>query len=208
MADPTSVIVADDHPMIASGVAETIGRQPGLRLDGCAANGRDAVALFADVRPDIALFDIHMPDLDGVEATRRVHAFDPSARVILFTSFEEELDVRRGLEAGVAGFLSKAAPESELVHCLSTVARGGKYFSASVGRIVANWLSPGALSDRELQILQLVASGDCNKRVARSAGITEGTTKSHLKNIFRKLGASSRTEAVNTAMKRGIIRIA
>lgn len=206
-AEPVSVMVADDHPMIVQGLRDLIAGVAGLRFAGDASDGQEAVATFMRVRPDIVLLDVQMPHLDGIEATRRIRAIDRNARVIVLTSFGGEEDIRQALQAGAMGYLLKSAPRCEVLACIAAVAAGRKYLMPEVSIKLASWFSSSALSARELEILGLLAHGHCNKTIARSAGITEGTVKSHLKHIFGKLGVSSRTAAVNSAIRRGVVKI-
>jgi DNA-binding NarL/FixJ family response regulator len=194
--------------MIVQGLRDTVTADDRLHCVGQVANGQQAVEAYGRLRPDIVVLDLQMPVLDGFEATKQIRAIDPSARVISFTCLDGEEDVRRAVQAGVTGYLLKTASVSDVVTCIRSVASGRTYYAVEIGRQLASWVASDALSDRELQILRLVAEGHCNKTIARAKQITEGTTKSHLKHIFRKLGVSSRTAAVHAAMKRGVVRLA
>ena len=207
-AAPVTVLVADAQPMIVQGLRHTIAGDPGLLCVGDVADGTQAVEAFRLLRPDVVMLDLLLPSQDGFDATARIRDIDRSARIVVFTRLDGEDDVRRAVQAGVCGYLPKTASTSEVIACIRTVASGRTFYAPEIGRKLASWVANDALSDRELQILRLVAEGHCNKMIARAKHITEGTTKSHLKQIFRKLGVSSRTAAVHTAIKRGVVRFA
>ena len=203
----TTVLVADSHPMIVHGLRETIAADRRLSFAGNAGNGEEAVEAFRRSRPDVVVLDIQLSLHDGIETTRRIRALDPDARVVVFTSLHGEEDIRKAIQAGAIGYLLKTASEHEVIACIVAAAEGRTSYASEVGAQLASWVASDALSTRELQILRLVAEGLCNKTIARVENITEGTTKSHLKHIFRKLGVSSRTAAVHAAMKRGVVRL-
>lgn len=207
-AAPITVLIADSQPMIVEGLRNTIGGDLGLRCVGDVEDGTQAVEAFRLLRPTVVLLDLLLPTQDGFEATAQIRTIDPSARIVVFTRLDGEDDVRRAVQAGVSGYLPKTASASGVIACLRSVASGRTCYAPEIGRRLASWVANDALSDRELQILRLVAEGHCNKMIARAKHITEGTTKSHLKQIFRKLGVSSRTAAVHTAIKRGVVRVA
>jgi two-component system NarL family response regulator len=204
---PISVVVADDHPLILSGLKDVIGDEPSLQLIGVASNGRLAVELYLKLRPQVLVIDLNMPECSGLEAIEQIRQADSHARIVILTSYDGEEDIYKGLAAGAKAYLLKDAPSEILVECIRTVAAGRKYIPSSVAAKLAGRFDSNQLSPRELEILHLVAAGKSNKRIARETGITEGTTKFHLNNIFSKLDVHSRTEAVNLAMRRGIVKL-
>jgi DNA-binding NarL/FixJ family response regulator len=194
-----SILIADDHTMVRSGLAATIGQDPGFRIVGAAANGLEAVELFQSLRPDVVLMDINMPHLSGVQATDQIRNIDPAARIIILTSYDDEEDICQGLRAGARGYLLKDSSADEIIECLLAVHSGRTK--------LAEHLDFTPLSNREKDILELISAGKSNKRIARSAGISEGTVKFHVNNILSKLRVSSRTEAVTVALKRGMVKM-
>jgi len=202
----TSVMIADDHRMIVYGLRETITLAEGLEVAGCAHDGDDAVDLYFRTQPDVAILDICMPSMDGITATRAIKARDSNARILLFTAFEDDQSVRQALEAGAMGFLLKTATDADVIASILAVMAGRRFVATAVAQRLANWHAGDTLTRRELHVLHLVAQGHRNKAVARSVGVTEGTIKAHLKNIFKKLCVSSRTEAVHTAIRQGLMR--
>jgi two-component system NarL family response regulator len=201
------LIIADDHPMIRGGLAALIAREPGLELVGEAVTGADAVAKVQALHPDVVLMDLHMPEMGGLDAIRAIRRAAPGVNIIIFTTFEGEEDIYRGLEAGAKAYLLKDAPCQELAQCITVVAKGGKYVPRHVAAKLAQRMDLDALSPRELEILRLVASGKSNKAIARMAGIGEGTVKFHVNNILSKLAVCSRTEAVAVGARRGLIEL-
>ena len=178
-----------------------------LQVVAQATNGQEAVEMFAAIEPDVTLMDLRMPQMGGVEATERIRAMDPSARVIIMTAVDGEEDIFRGLKAGARGYILKDAPVSEVVDAVFVTMQGQRYLAHAVAAKLADHLNATQLSSRELAILQLIATGLSNKGIARKAGITEGTVKFHVNNILEKLQCVSRTEAVSQALKRGLIRL-
>jgi DNA-binding NarL/FixJ family response regulator len=172
-----------------------------------AEDGARAVALYREHRPDVVLMDLRMPVLDGVRAIRTILLEFPDARVLALTSYEGDGDIRRALEAGARGYLLKDMLLSDVVHAIRAVARGERVLPATVvARLVASGRRDD-LTDRELEVLALVARGLSNKAVAHAIGRTDETAKLHLKNIFTKLGVTDRTEAVTDALTRGLIHL-
>jgi two-component system NarL family response regulator len=204
---PTTVLIADDHPMVLRGLAEIIEQAPNLRLVGTASNGEEARKAYQRLRPDVLLIDLEMPEWDGRRAIRAIRSDAPNARIIILTAFAGEEDVFDGLRAGARAYLLKDASAESILECINTVAGGGKYVAPPVAVKLANRFGSAELSPREKEILDLVVAGKNNKLISRATGITIGTTKFHLTNIFGKLGVSSRTEAIHIALKRGLVRL-
>jgi DNA-binding NarL/FixJ family response regulator len=201
-----SVLIADDHPMILRGLKDMIDNERGMKLVGQASNGREAVRGFLEHRPDVALIDLNMPE-SGLRAISQIRVHDPAARIIILTSFEGEEDIYRGMAAGAKAYLLKDAPAQSIVDCIGVVAGGNKYLPPSVAAKLAERFDTDRLSGRELEILQLVAEGRSNKVISRMKAIAEGTTKFHVNRIFAKLQVNCRTEAVNVAIRRGLVKI-
>ena len=201
------VLVADDHPVVRRGLVEMLDSDARLEVVGEAANGREAVERYKSSRPDVAIVDLSMPEMDGIQAIEAIRAFDAKAKVIIMTAVVGDDDIYRGLRAGAASYILKDAPGEEVIKATLRTKEGHRYLAQDVGARLADHLSFVQLSERELAILKLVADGLSNKGVARMAGITEGTVKFHVNNILTKLQCASRTEAVALGLKRGLIKL-
>ena len=198
-------LIADDHPMLRDGVAGVIARQQDMCVVGQAEDGEAAVSAFRDLRPDITLMDLQMPRMDGVEAIRRIRAEFADARIIVLTTYAGDVKALRALRAGAAGYLLKSTIRKELVDAVRAVHCGGRHLPPEVATDIALHAVDDALTEREIGILTLVASGNANKQIAWQLSISEDTVKTHLKSIFAKLGVTDRTHAVTLAARRGII---
>ena len=201
------VLVADDHPVVRTGLAAVIAQEADLELVAEAENGAGAVALFREHHPDVVLMDLRMPVMDGVEAIRTITAAYPAARVLALTTYEGDGDIRRALEAGACGYLLKDMLLTEVITAVRAVHRGERVIPPAVAVRLAEQPPGSDLTERELEVLTLVARGLANKDVAAAIGRTDETVKVHLKNIFTKLRVTDRTEAVTVALARGLIRL-
>ena len=201
------VLVADDHPVVRAGLGAVIAEQDDLELVAEAENGANAVALFRDHRPDVALMDLRMPVMDGVEAIRAITTEFPDARILALTTYEGDADIRRALEAGASGYLLKDMLLTEVLTAVRAVHRGERVIPIAVEARLAEFPARSDLTEREAEVLQLVARGLSNKEVARAIGRTDETVKIHLKNAFAKLAVADRTEAVTVALTRGLIHL-
>lgn len=193
--------------MLREGVMAVIEAQPGFEIVGEAADGAEAIALFRKLRPDVTLMDLQMPGVGGIEAIQTIRSDFPDAHIIVLTTYAGDVQALRALKAGASGYLLKSALRKELTDTIRKVHAGRKHIPPEIAEQIAIHAADEFLSDREISILQLVAAGKANKQIARQLSISEETVKAHLKNIFGKLGATDRTEAVITAAKRGIIEI-
>jgi DNA-binding NarL/FixJ family response regulator len=201
------VLVADDHPVVRAGLSAVITEQSDLELVAEAENGARAVALFREHRPDVALMDLRMPVMDGVEAIRTIATEFPDARILALTTYEGDADIRRALEAGASGYLLKDMLLTEVLTAVRAVHRGERVIPIAVAARLAEFPERSDLTEREAEVLQLVARGLSNKEVARAIGRTDETVKIHLKNAFAKLAVADRTEAVTVALTRGLIHL-
>lgn len=207
---PIRIIIADDHPIVRSGLLGLLATQADFEVVGEAANGREAVDVVRRTRPDVVLTDLRMPELDGVSAIREMCALLPTLRVLVLTTYDTDADILRAVEAGATGYLLKETPREEVFAAIRATAQGKSVLSPSVAsRLVGRARDSGerSLSAREIQVLMLVAKGTSNKLIARDLEIGETTVKTHLLHIFAKLGVDGRTAAVTTAVERGIIRL-
>jgi DNA-binding NarL/FixJ family response regulator len=201
------VLVADDHPVVRTGLTAVLVQQPDLELVAEAENGERAVALYRQHRPDVCLMDLRMPVMDGVEAIRIITTEFPTARILALTTYEGDADIRRALEAGARGYLLKDMLLTDVIRAVRAVHRGERVIPNAVAARLAEFPERSDLTERELEILQLVARGLSNKEAARAIGRTDETVKIHLKNVFTKLGVADRTEAVTVALTRGLIHL-
>jgi DNA-binding NarL/FixJ family response regulator len=201
------ILVADDHPIVRAGLVAVLGQEPDLDVVAQAENGERAVALFEEHQPDVVLMDLRMPLMDGVEAIRRIADKFPAARVLALTTYEGDADIRRALDAGARGYLLKDMLLSDVITAVRKVRRGERVIPTAVAVRLAEFPEASDLTERELEVLQLVAKGLSNKETATAIGRTDETVKIHLKNIFAKLSVADRTEAVTVALARGLIHL-
>ncbi|MGC7095993.1 response regulator [Amycolatopsis lurida] len=200
------LLIVDDHPVVRDGLSSLFGRDPEFEVVGEAADGAEAVRLAGALRPDVILMDLRMPGVDGVSATRELAA--GGARVLVLTTYDTDSHVLPAIEAGATGYLLKDAPRDELLRAVRATARGEPVLAPSAVALLMNKVRSGAtgpLSGRELEVLQLVAGGSTNREAAAKLFITEATVKSHLLNIYGKLGVSDRAAAVTEAFNRGLL---
>jgi DNA-binding NarL/FixJ family response regulator len=204
-----TLVIADDHKVVRSGLEQLIETFDDVQLLGTGVNGEDAVRLCTEHRPDVALLDIEMPEMHGIEATRRILVEAPETRVVLFTSFSDRERIMQALEAGAIGYLLKDADPDELHRGILAAARGESPLAPKAAAEVIAARTPeapaGGISDRERQVLVLVASGLANKQIARKLGISEKTVKGHLTRIFQAIGVADRTQAALWAERNGLL---
>jgi len=202
------ILVADDHPIVRSGLTSVLSTQADFEVVGEASNGEEAIAAASRLMPDLVLMDLRMPAKNGVDASAAILAERPSTRVVVLTTYASDGEVLRAIEAGAVGYLLKDVPHDELFRALRAVARGERYLAPVVTeRLLARWQQPTrvTLTERELDVLRCVARGDGNKQIAAALGITEPTVKAHLVHIFDKLGVENRTAAARVAREQRII---
>jgi DNA-binding NarL/FixJ family response regulator len=188
-------------------VASILANEPDMELVAEASDGREAVAKFHDLHPDVVLMDLRMPQMDGTEATRAIRGEDPEARIIALTSYDGDQDIYRALEAGVRGYILKEMVHSEIVKAIRTVQSGKRLMPPEVAERLSEYFPQVALTPREVEVLSFVARGLANKEIAHKLGTANGTIKMHVQNILEKLGASDRTHAVTIAIERGILHL-
>lgn len=201
------VLVADDHVTVREGLTAIIGRQPDMMVVAAAASGRDAADLWLEHRPDVVLLDLRMPVLDGVGAMIEIRQQDPSARIVVLTTFDTDHEISRAIKAGARGYLLKDAQREELLDCIRKVHAGETCIPASLVAKLAASVSSEELTGREMHVLTLLAGGKGNKEIGLSLHISETTVKSHLRSIFNKLNVLSRTEAIAVASRRGLVQL-
>jgi two-component system NarL family response regulator len=201
------VVVADDHITVLEGLAAIISRETDMAVVAQARDGRQLVNSWKEHRPDVSLVDLRMPVVDGVKAIEEIRGFDGAARLIVLTTFDTDNDLLNAVKAGAKGYLLKDAPSEELLNCIRKVHQGETCLPPGLVQKLAAGLSREALTAREVEALQLLARGKSNKEIGSSLNISETTVKSHLGSIFRKLDVLSRTEAIATASRRGLIKL-
>ncbi|GIH16794.1 response regulator [Rugosimonospora africana] len=200
------VLLVDDHPVVREGLRGILGAEDDIEVVGEAGSAADAVAVARAYEPDVVLMDLRMPDGDGVQATRDLLARDPNCRVVVLTTYENDADILRAVEAGATGYLLKDAGRSELTGAIRAAARGKTVLAPAVAaRLVSRMRSPLDLTPREIEVLRLVGAGRTNAEIGRELLVSEATVKTHLLRTFGKLGVSDRTAAVTAALRRGIL---
>ncbi|MGZ4104454.1 MAG: response regulator [Actinomycetota bacterium] len=198
------VIVADDHAVVRSGLEKLLSTADDIEIVGTASNGEEAVALAGTQRPQVVLMDLSMPVVDGAEATRRIVEQDPDARVVVLTSFADDRHIADALKAGAIGYVLKHAAPDELLGAIRAAAAGDAPLDPKAARVLLETKMKGSeqqLSEREQQVLRLVAAGLANKQIARRLGIAERTVKAHLTNIFASIGVTDRMQAAFWAQR-------
>ena len=205
------ILIADDHPIVREGLSAVLETQPDFAVVGQASDGAQAVELAASLRPDLLLLDLELPGMDGVAALRAVRAADPAARAIVFTAFDTDERILAAVRAGAQGYLLKGAPREELFQAIRIVHGGGSLIQPVVAARLLQHAAgpppPEALTERELEVLRLLAQGRQNKEIADALTISERTVKFHVSGILGKLGAGNRTEAVARAAQLGLIEL-
>ena len=205
---PIRVLIVDDHPVVRDGLRGILTSDPEFDVVGEAADGAEALAGARAAEPDVILMDLRMPGVGGVAAIRSLAEADIPARVLVLTTYDSDSDVVPALEAGATGYLLKDAPREELVRAIRAAARGEAVLAPSVAsRLVSQLRAPeqATLSERELEVLRLVAQGETNRGVAARLFISEATVKTHLLHIYTKLDVNDRAAAVGAAYERGLI---
>jgi DNA-binding NarL/FixJ family response regulator len=213
--EPIRIVIADDHPVVREGLISMIDREPDFKVIGEAKDGVEAVKLALQLKPDIVLIDLRMPELDGVEAIREISQTEPDIKFIILTTYSDDEYIFRGIEVGARAYLLKDAPREDLFKAIRAVYQGESLIQPVVASKILDRFAelsrqaqaPETLSEREIEVLALIAKGAANKEIAAELNITNSTVKTHITSIFQKLNASDRTEAVTQAIKKGIIRI-
>ena len=201
------VLVVDDHPIVRTGLMTMLEYEPDMTVVGEAGDGQQAVEQFRHLQPDVVLMDLRLPQMSGVAAITAICQEFPHASIIALMTDDGDEDIYRGLQAGAKGYLLKDAARQELVEAIRMVHGGQKYLPVAVSAKLVEWMTSPQLSERETQVLRLLATGKSNRDIATVLGITEGTVKFHINKIFQKLGVRDRTQAVIEAFKRGIARL-
>ncbi|MFC2002111.1 response regulator [Chloroflexota bacterium] len=209
------ILIADDHPVVREGLSTMLSREQDIQVVGEAENGTEAIKKAGELQPDIILMDLRMPEIDGVEAMRQIKVKNPDMKFIVLTTYDNDEYIFKGIEVGARAYLLKDAPREELFKAIRAIYRGESLIQPAVAGKVLDRLAelsrqvraPERLSEREVEVLILIAKGTGNKLIATSLCIGESTVKTHIQSIFQKLEVNDRTEAVTEAIKKGIIRL-
>jgi two-component system NarL family response regulator len=206
MNQPSSirVLVVDDHPVVRQGLIGMLEEAPDIVIVGQGRNGHESIAVFQQQQPDVTLMDLRMPEMGGVQAITVICNEFPNARIIVLTTYDSDEEIYRGLRAGAKGYLLKDSEPEELLTAIRTVTKGQQYISPNVAAKLVQRMTAPELSDRELEVLQLVGQGMSNQEISTALNISESTVKTHINRILSKLDVKDRTQAAIIALKRGI----
>jgi DNA-binding NarL/FixJ family response regulator len=201
------ILTVDDHPLLRKGIASLVNAEPDLKLVAEASNGKEAIDAFRSHRPDVTLMDLQMPEVDGLEAIDAIRREFPEARIVVLTTYSGDTRALRALKAGARGYILKGHVHKELLDTIRAVHAGQKRIPPEIAAELADHAIDDALTEREIDVLRLIADGNANKQIADHLSIGEATVKSHVTNILSKLGANDRAHAVTIGLKRGIIEL-
>ena len=204
-ANKIKVLCVDDHPLVRDGIAFALQQQSDMELVAEAKNGAEAIVAFRQYRPDVTLMDLQMPQMNGIDATAAIRGEFPNARIVILTTYSGDIQASKALKLGAVGYLLKGMLRTELVDTIRLVHAGHRRIPPEIASGIAEHVSADALSEREIEVLRVVATGCSNKIVADRLFISEDTVKGHMKNILAKLQANDRTHAVMIALKRGFL---
>lgn len=203
--DPIRILTVDDHPLLREGIVSLVGKQTDMTVIAEGSTGREAIELFRIHRPDVTLMDMRMPGLSGIDAMTEILRDFPEAKFIVLSTYSGDVQILRALKAGARAYLLKGFLRKQLLDAIRSVYAGRKRIPPEIAIQIADHAGESNLTDREIDVLQLIAAGNPNKLVADRLKITEDTVKAHVKSILSKLSANDRTHAVTIAVKRGII---
>jgi DNA-binding NarL/FixJ family response regulator len=201
------VLIADDHSVLRQGLVSLIGFETDMMVVAEASNGREALDLWRQHRPDVTMLDLRMPELDGVGVIKQIRAEGENTRIIVLTTFDGDEDIYRAIQAGAKGYLLKDVPREALIDCIRRVHAGETCVPVHLANRLAKRLGDKSVSEREVDVLKLMAQGKSNKEIGSALFISAGTVKSHVKSIFAKLSVNSRAEAVASAAHRALIQL-
>lgn len=201
------VLVVDDHPVVRQGLIGMLEEAPDIVIVGQGRNGHEAIAVFQQQQPDVTLMDLRMPEMEGVPAITVICNEFPNARIIVLTTYDTDEEIYRGLRAGAKGYLLKDSEPEELLTAIRTVNRGQQYIPPNVAAKLVQRMTGPELSDRELEVLQLIGQGMSNQEISTALNISESTVKTHVNRILSKLDVKDRTQAAIIALKRGIANL-
>lgn len=201
------ILSVDDHPLLRKGIAALVNAEPDLKLVAEGSNGQEAIDAFRSHHPDVTLMDLQMPGVDGLEAIKAIRSEFPEARIIVLTTYSGDMQVLRAIRAGARAYILKGNVHKELLDTIRAVQAGQKRIPPEIAVELADHAADDALTEREIDVLRLIATGNSNKLIADQLSIGEATVKSHVANILSKLGANDRAHAVTIGLRRGIIEL-
>jgi len=205
--NPIRVLSVDDHPLLSEGIAAMINNEPDMTLVATASSGKEGILKHREIKPDITLMDLRLPDLSGIDVMLAILSECPGARIILLTMFAGDVEIQRALQAGAQGYLLKSMPPEQMVETIRQVYAGKKRVAPEIASALAEHIGDEQLTNRERDVLSHVAGGNRNRDIAKTLVISEETVKVHIKHIMEKLGATDRTHAIAIAARRGFIRL-
>ncbi len=201
------VMIIDDHQIVRQGLVALINTEADLTVVAEGSDGQQAVGLFAQHKPDVTLMDLRMPVLSGVEAIKIIRQQNPTARIIVLTTFDGDEDIYRALQAGAQSYLLKGVSFDDLIEAIRTVHAGQRRIPTAVAERLAERMATEELTAREVQVLELIVRGKSNKEIGTALSISEATVKSHINSLLSKMGVTDRTQAATTALQRGLVHL-
>jgi DNA-binding NarL/FixJ family response regulator len=201
------VLVVDDHPVVRAGLASMLSSIPGLTVSGAASTGEEALQLIDREQPDVLLLDLRMPGMTGIELLNAIRTKPMPPKALVLTSYESDEEIYRAIEAGAQGYLLKSTPQAEIVTAIQAVHSGRHHIPPRIAARLAERMVRSALTQRELEILEMVVRGLTNKQIGNALGISENTARNHINSVIRKLDVSGRTEAATAAIQQGLVRM-
>jgi len=202
-----NIMIVDDHPVVRQGLRAMLSSEPDIRVQGMAASAREAISLIERERPDVVLMDLRMPEMEGIEAIKRLRRISPNIKILVLTNYGSDEYIVRATQAGAMGYLLKNTPQEEIVNAVRVVHSDERYVPKDIAKRLFEAIGREELSPRELEVLVLVARGCTNKEVAQKLFISDKTVRNHVTSCLLKLQAKDRTEAVTRAIERGLIRL-
>jgi two-component system, NarL family, response regulator len=201
------VLIVDDHPVVRAGLVSMLSSIPGLTVTGAASTGEEALRLIDREQPDVLLLDLRMPGMTGIELLKAIRAKPVPPKALVLTSYESDEEIYRAVEAGAQGYLLKSTPQAEIVTAIQAVHSGRHHIPPRIAARLAERMVRSALTQRELEILEMVVRGLTNKQIGNALGISENTARNHINSIIRKLDVSGRTEAATAAIQQGLVHM-
>jgi two-component system NarL family response regulator len=207
IAGAIRILLVDDHPVVRAGLTSMLSTIPGLDVCGAASSGEEALQMVDSEQPDVLLLDLRMPGMTGIELLKAIRAKTSPPKTLVLTSYESDEEIYRAIEAGAQGYLLKSTPQAEIVAAIQTVHSGRHHIPPRIAARLAERMVRSALTQRELEILEMVVRGLTNKQIGHALQISENTARNHINSIIRKLDVSGRTEAATAAIQQGLVRM-